>query len=60
MLVQMDGCSPDSAERRVLLVGATNRPQVTGLPLSGLGQSAMIAPAFSCLQESPEVLTEAL
>ncbi|KAK9842695.1 hypothetical protein WJX74_000817 [Apatococcus lobatus] len=27
MLVQMDGCSPDSAERRVLLVGATNRPQ---------------------------------
>ncbi|KAK9862856.1 hypothetical protein WJX84_000805 [Apatococcus fuscideae] len=27
MLVQMDGCSPDSSERRVLLVGATNRPQ---------------------------------
>lgn len=29
MLVQMEGCDPSSAERRVLLVGATNRPEVT-------------------------------
>ncbi len=28
MLVQMEGCDPNSAERRVLLVGATNRPEV--------------------------------
>ena len=28
MLVQMEGCDPSSAERRVLLVGATNRPEV--------------------------------
>lgn len=27
MLVQMEGCDPSSAERRVLLVGATNRPE---------------------------------
>ena len=28
MLVQMEGCDPNSADRRVLLVGATNRPEV--------------------------------
>ena len=28
MLVQMEGCSPDSSDRRVLIVGATNRPEV--------------------------------
>ena len=35
MLVQMDGCDPSAACRRVLLVGATNRPEVrhTGDPL---------------------------
>ncbi|KAL0044511.1 hypothetical protein WJX82_010236 [Trebouxia sp. C0006] len=27
MLVQMEGCDPSSAARRVLLVGATNRPE---------------------------------
>ncbi|KAK9817994.1 hypothetical protein WJX72_005483 [[Myrmecia] bisecta] len=27
LLVQMEGCDPNSAERRVLLVGATNRPE---------------------------------
>ncbi|KAL3148591.1 hypothetical protein ABBQ38_014021 [Trebouxia sp. C0009 RCD-2024] len=27
MLVQMEGCDPNSADRRVLLVGATNRPE---------------------------------
>eukprot|EP00891_Asterochloris_glomerata_P000599 jgi/Astpho2/599/e_gw1.00013.73.1_t len=27
MLVQMEGCSPDSSDRRVLIVGATNRPE---------------------------------
>ncbi|KAK9788153.1 hypothetical protein WJX73_010857 [Symbiochloris irregularis] len=27
MLVQMEGCDPSSADRRVLLVGATNRPE---------------------------------
>eukprot|EP00873_Tetraselmis_striata_P019421 jgi/Tetstr1/439685/TSEL_028104.t1 len=27
MLVQMEGCDPASADRRVLLVGATNRPE---------------------------------
>lgn len=27
MLVQMDGCDPGSGERRVLVVGATNRPE---------------------------------
>eukprot|EP00775_Hariotina_reticulata_P005200 gene5200-5438_t len=27
MLVQMEGCDPGSASRRVLLVGATNRPE---------------------------------
>ena len=25
----MDGCDPSAADRRVLLVGATNRPEVT-------------------------------
>ena len=29
MLVQMEGCDPNSDDRRVLLVGATNRPEVT-------------------------------
>ena len=24
----MEGCSPDSSDRRVLIVGATNRPEV--------------------------------
>lgn len=28
MLVQMEGCDPNTADRRVLLVGATNRPEV--------------------------------
>lgn len=28
ILVQMEGCDPNSADRRVLLVGATNRPEV--------------------------------
>jgi hypothetical protein len=28
MLVQMEGCDPSSSSRRVLLVGATNRPEV--------------------------------
>ena len=28
ILVQMDGCDPSAADRRVLLVGATNRPEV--------------------------------
>ncbi len=32
MLVQMEGCDPSSAERRVLLVGATNRPEVLWQP----------------------------
>jgi fidgetin-like protein 1 len=27
MLVQMEGCDPASADRRVLLIGATNRPE---------------------------------
>lgn len=27
MLVQMEGCDPSSADRRVLLIGATNRPE---------------------------------
>ncbi|GLI61508.1 hypothetical protein VaNZ11_003838, partial [Volvox africanus] len=27
MLVQMDGCDPGSCERRVLVIGATNRPE---------------------------------
>ncbi|GIL54444.1 hypothetical protein Vafri_9981 [Volvox africanus] len=27
MLVQMDGCDPGSSERRVLVIGATNRPE---------------------------------
>ncbi|EIE23907.1 AAA-domain-containing protein [Coccomyxa subellipsoidea C-169] len=27
MLIQMDGCDPSAADRRVLLVGATNRPE---------------------------------
>ena len=27
LLVQMDGCDPNSADRRVLIVGATNRPE---------------------------------
>lgn len=30
MLVQMEGCDPNSADRKVLLVGATNRPEVPG------------------------------
>lgn len=34
MLVQMDGCDPSAANRRVLLVGATNRPEVAPLPCS--------------------------
>jgi hypothetical protein len=28
MLVQMEGCDPSSSQRRVLLIGATNRPEV--------------------------------
>ena len=32
MLVQMEGCDPNSADRRVLLVGATNRPEVPPTP----------------------------
>lgn len=28
ILVEMEGCDPSSADRRVLLVGATNRPEV--------------------------------
>ena len=28
ILVEMEGCDPNSADRRVLLVGATNRPEV--------------------------------
>lgn len=30
MLIQMEGCDPASGERRVLLIGATNRPEVGG------------------------------
>jgi hypothetical protein len=29
MLVQMEGCDPSSTSRRVLLIGATNRPEVS-------------------------------
>ncbi len=29
MLIQMDGCDPSAADKRVLLVGATNRPEVS-------------------------------
>lgn len=32
LLVQMEGCDPASTERRVLLVGATNRPEVSRTP----------------------------
>ena len=28
MLVQMEGCDPTHSDRRVLLIGATNRPEV--------------------------------
>lgn len=31
MLIQMEGCDPQSGERRVLLIGATNRPEVRQL-----------------------------
>ena len=27
LLVQMEGCHPEAAQRRILLVGATNRPE---------------------------------
>lgn len=37
MLVQMEGCDPNSAERRVLLIGATNRPEVCVLWWCGVG-----------------------
>ena len=43
MLVQMEGCDPSSAERRVLLVGATNRPEV-------LWQAAAVHVWDICLQ----------
>ena len=32
--MQMEGCDPNSAERRVLLVGATNRPEVRSQQLA--------------------------
>lgn len=38
MLIQMDGCDPSAADRRVLLVGATNRPEVR--------PTAMLKPHF--------------
>ena len=28
LLVQMDGCSPSASQCQLLLVGATNRPEV--------------------------------
>ena len=28
LLVQMEGCDPSAADRRILLIGATNRPEV--------------------------------
>jgi len=30
LLVQMEGCDPSAAERRILLIGATNRPEARG------------------------------
>ena len=39
MLIQMDGCAPSAADKRVLLVGATNRPEVNPSipdPMKGL------------------------
>ena len=51
MLIQMDGCDPSAADKRVLLVGATNRPEVsspTPSPSSGgIIEKALFMP---CLQ----------
>ena len=43
ILIQMDGCDPSAADRRVLLVGATNRPEVTCLnPTAMHGEPARV------------------
>ena len=34
LLVQMEGCDPSAAERRILLIGATNRPEARAAHLS--------------------------
>ena len=34
LLVQMEGVNPSGADTRILLVGATNRPEVPHLPLT--------------------------
>lgn len=41
MLVQMEGCDPSSSSRRVLLIGATNRPEVRGRRCCDLLQSSL-------------------
>ena len=34
LLVQMEGCDPSAADRRILLIGATNRPEARAAHLS--------------------------
>lgn len=56
MLVQMEGCDPASTDRRVLLVGATNRPEVGQNNGSGR-QRPGGRPAGECPGFRPAMLT---
>ena len=43
LLVQMEGCASTCADRQVLVIGATNRPQVSNLALDIQGTKLDIA-----------------
>ena len=49
LLVQMEGCDPAAANRKVLVVGATNRPEVLlGLPLDHSNMSEHCTIGMQC------------
>lgn len=42
LLVQMEGCDPSAADRRILLIGATNRPEARAAHLSEFMECLML------------------
>jgi hypothetical protein len=61
LLIQMEGCDPTSSERRVLLVGATNRPGARRAPAqnvrAGGRQAGLIPPRAPQPASSAECTT---